>query len=136
MELGADPEVVLARRRTVGAAALRVAIATTDEVWRPVVEAWMLDRLDLEVVRVGSVMELLEVERLDHLDLAVLDHDLPGIDGLVAGAMLREINPAIRLILATASDNSSTRQLAEEIGFSDVMEKTEDGFELHRATRG
>ncbi len=135
MEAGAVPGLMSAGRRAAEGGALRVAIATTDEVWRPVVEAWMLERLDLEVIRVGSVMELLEIDRLDHLDLAVLDHHLPGIDGLVAGAMLREINPAIRLVLATTSVNSRTRQLAEEIGFSDVMEKTEDGFGLHRAAR-
>ncbi len=114
---------------------LRVVIATADDVWRPVVEAWMLERVDLQVVKVRSVLELLDLEDLDRLHLVVLDHHLPGIDGLVAGAMLREINPAARLVLATADPFPTLRQLAEEIGFWDVMEKTEDGFGLHRAAR-
>ncbi len=114
---------------------LRVVIATADDAWRPVVEAWMLERVDLQVVKVRSVMELLDLEDLDRLDLAVLDHHLPGIDGLVAGAMLREINPGARLVLATGEPSHGLRQLAEEIGFWDVMEKTEDGFGLHRAAR-
>lgn len=114
---------------------LRVVVVTADEAWRGVVEAWMLERVDLEVVKVRSVLELLDLEDLDRMDLAVLDHHLPGIDGLVAGAMLREINPGMRLVLATRRPSPDLRQLAAEIGFWDVLEKTEDGFGLHRAAR-
>ncbi len=133
METGAVHEEMRDTRRAVEKGRLRVAIATNDEAWRPVEETLSLERLGLEVIRVGSVTELLEIESLDQLDMAVLDQSLPAVGGLAAGAMLREINPTIRLVLAAPDASWRTRRLAEEFGFAEVMEKTEDGFGLYPA---
>jgi DNA-binding response OmpR family regulator len=56
-------------------------------------------------------------------DVCVLDYRLTGTDGLTLGAMLREINPAARLILVSGELSSSVESLAREHGFRRIFTK-------------
>jgi len=108
-----------------GRRGLRVLIVSRDELWRPSVEAWMLERTELEVSKVRGAAEMLELPDLDRYDLALVDLELDRLDGLTVGAMLREINPAMHLVLAYGERRPSIEAEARESGFTSVVAKDE-----------
>jgi len=107
-----------------------VIVATADAgLWREV-RQWIRQVAGLEAAAVGSSTELLDLPQLDRARLVVIDEALPGAGGLVTGAMVHELHPSARLILAVVEPHPKTRHMAEEIGFSMVMERHRSGFVL------
>jgi two-component system chemotaxis response regulator CheY len=53
---------------------------------------------------------------LDRPDLVLLDLTMPGMHGLDVLSTLRRMDPAARVVVATADIQSSTRVLAEQAG--------------------
>ena len=100
-----------------------VVVATADAEWSREIRDWVDRETGLETTSVASSLELLELDRLSEARLVVLDAALPGSGGLVTGAMLREILPAVRLVLAVDQRCPQMLELAEEIGFTMVVEK-------------
>ncbi len=54
-------------------------------------------------------------ESLD-IDIATLDMNMPGMDGLTLGAKLRELYPNARLSMLTANVQEATRKKADAAG--------------------
>ena len=57
----------------------------------------------------------------DSFDVCILDYRLGGADGLTLGAMLREINPEVQLILLSGELSANIEALALEHGFGRVF---------------
>ena len=67
---------------------------------------------------------------------AVLDLDLPGIDGLTLAGMLRKQRPSMRLIALTARAEADTEQRALAAGFSVFLRKPMSLAQLRAAILG
>ncbi len=123
-------EVVMAVNETDPGGDGVVVVGTSDPSWRKVIGRWAREVSGLEATCAASAVELLDLPRLSRARAAVIDAELPGGGGLVTGAMLRELYPAIRLILAVDRPHPSVLAAAGEIGFTLRMERREDGVVL------
>ena len=63
----------------------------------------MLERLGLTVITAGDGREAVEIYRAGPaaIDLVVLDLTMPRLDGVQAFAELRQVNPDVKVILAS-----------------------------------
>lgn len=74
-----------------------------------------------------------------HPDAIVLDYHMPGIDGLDAIPLLRDVAPDVRIVMFSADDNSDASATALERGATGYVTKNglralDDVMELLRAT--
>jgi len=84
---------------------------------------WLQESCHAEVIAFGSAEEAMAVISPESFDVCVLDYCLTGADGLTLGAMLREINPAARLILVSGELSGNVESLAREHGFGRIFTK-------------
>ncbi len=81
------------------------------------------------VFDVGSAEEGLELLPYTTFQVAFLDHNLPGMDGLVLGQYLRRNNPHLQIALVTGSEESLSkparahdiRVIAKPFDFSEIL---------------
>jgi two-component system response regulator DesR len=82
---------------------LRVLVAEDMRILRDTLVAVLNLEDDLEVVAQVAAGDQIVAEALKHRpDVAVLDVDLPGLDGLSAAALLHEELPSCRVLILTA----------------------------------
>lgn len=70
--------------------------------------------------------EALEIARSNRIQMAVVDHDMPDMDGLVVITKLKEIDPDIRTLLLTGHGDEKLKEATEALN-SDYFEKEEMG---------
>jgi two-component system response regulator AtoC len=68
----------------------------------------------------------IDVARKNPIDLAIVDLQMPGMDGLVTITKLKEINPTLRTILLTGHGNEKVKQATESLN-TVYFEKDEMG---------
>jgi DNA-binding NtrC family response regulator len=92
------------------------ALVIDDDLGVAELIARILLKEDIQVVVAGSAEEGLE--QLPHFvfDLAFLDHNLPGMEGLVLGEFLRRNNPEMQVALVTGEDPSTFEELTRAQG--------------------
>ncbi|MGH6657900.1 MAG: response regulator [Actinocrinis sp.] len=97
--------------------------------------------LDLEpdltvVAQVGRGDEVLgAVERLGGVDVALLDIEMPGLDGLSAAALLRREYPDTKIVILTTFGRPGFLRRALEAGASAFMVKDAPAARLAEAVR-
>lgn len=77
---------------------------------------------------------------LDHaartaFDLAVCDLSMPGMDGLETLKALKEIQPAMEVVIVTGRPTAETRAEALRLGACDYVPKPYGLIEIHEALR-
>ena len=91
---------------------------------------------DFDVVSsVADGRAAVEAARALHPDLVVLDISMPGLNGLEAGAVIRDLPDPPRIVFATAYDDAAIIRAASSLGASAVVRKTEMLTELVPAIR-
>lgn len=91
---------------------------------------------DLEVVaEVGSGGEVLEAARRTRPDVAVLDIEMPGMDGITATAELAREVPETRILIVTTFGRPGYLRRALEAGASGFVVKDTPSEELAEAVR-
>ncbi|MGO1165718.1 MAG: response regulator [Janibacter sp.] len=91
---------------------------------------------DLEVVaEVGSGGEVLEAARRTRPDVAVLDIEMPGVDGITATAELAREVPETRILIVTTFGRPGYLRRALEAGASGFVVKDTPSEELAEAVR-
>lgn len=91
---------------------------------------------DLEVVaEVGSGDEVLEAALRTHPDVAVLDVEMPGMDGIAVAAQLRERVPGTTVLIVTTFGRPGYLRRALEAGASGFVVKDTPSEELAEAVR-
>ena len=91
---------------------------------------------DLEVVaEVGSGDEVLEAALRTRPDVAVLDVEMPGLDGISAAAQLRRALPETRVLIVTTFGRPGYLRRALEAGASGFVVKDTPSAELAEAVR-
>lgn len=102
---------------------VRVLLVDDDPSVLSSIAEWLEVACGAEVTAVGSAEEAMVATQPGSFDVCILDYRLGGANGLTLGAMLREINPAARLILLSGQLSTSLEALAFEHGFGRVFAK-------------
>ncbi len=76
-----------------------------------------------QVIESADGMSALETYYLEKPDLVFLDMTMKGMNGLEVLRKLREIDPAARVVIATADIQSSTRVMTESAGARGFVSK-------------
>ncbi len=74
-----------------------------------------------QVIAAGSAEEGLELLPYHVFDVAILDHRLPGMEGLVLGEYLHRNNPQMEVALMTGDPDPRLHRVAEEGGLTLIM---------------
>ena len=91
---------------------------------------------DLEVVaEVGSGDEVVEAARRTRPDVAVLDVEMPGLDGIAAAGLLREEVPGTKVLIVTTFGRPGYLRRALDAGASGFVVKDTPSDELAEAVR-
>jgi two-component system chemotaxis response regulator CheY len=96
-----------------------------------------LKSLGITILEAEDGMQALEVVRAHAPDVAVVDINMPGMDGLTFTRELRQDARFSKLpiILLTGDRSEETRQKGLEAGASDFIEKPIRGAELQAAVK-
>ncbi len=74
-----------------------------------------LKHLGFDPLKASNGEEALELAQTAPLDLAIVDLKMPGIDGLVTIAKLKEIHPGLKTILLTGHGSDKVKQASDAI---------------------
>jgi two-component system response regulator DesR len=114
----------------------RILLAEDVEVIRETLVALLELEGDLEVVAELASGDRIVPEALERRpDVALLDIDLPGTDGLTAAAELRERLPACRVLILTGLATVDSRGRALAAGVSGFLVKDGPADDLIDAVR-
>jgi CheY-like chemotaxis protein len=106
-----------------------VMIVDDSRVSRMMIKAIVVDaKPDWSVVEAAHGQEALDlVASTPHLDLIILDYNMPGMDGLTLGTELKSHYPNTKSFLLTANIQESTQKKAADAGIEFVKKPiTED----------
>ena len=115
---------------------IRVLLAEDQAMVRGALAALLGLEEDIEVVaQVGSADEIVSTASRLRPDVALLDIELPGGDGLSAAAALRETLPTCRIVMLTTFGRVGYLRRAMSGGAVGFLLKDEPAAELARAIR-
>ena len=77
-----------------------------------------------EPLSVSSGEEAIDIAKKTNIDMAIVDLNMPGIDGLTTITKLKELHPAIKTVLLTGYGNEKIRKAAQALE-SSYFEKDE-----------
>lgn len=75
------------------------------------------------VVEASDGMDALEVFAIENPDAVFLDLNMPGMNGLDVISKLMQLNPAVRIAIASADIQDSTKKIALELGAKVYLHK-------------
>jgi two-component system response regulator DesR len=91
---------------------------------------------DIEVVtQVGRGDEVVAAAIEHDVDVALLDIEMPGLDGLTAAAELRRANPDVKIVILTAFGRPGFMRRAMESGVSGFLVKASPADKLAETVR-
>jgi DNA-binding response OmpR family regulator len=90
----------------------------------------LLAQHGLNALRAYSGQECLELVRSCTVDVIVLDVMMPGMDGLEVCRHLKQVAPALPIILLTAKDDMATRAAGMSLGVSEFVVKPVNNRDL------
>ncbi|GAB2862581.1 response regulator transcription factor [Actinocorallia aurea] len=115
---------------------LRVMLAEDMHIVRAALAALLDLEADIDVVAdVSSGDEILRVARNVRPDVAIIDVDLPGLDGITAAAALRTQLPGVRTLILTGLGSPGTLRRALSAGANGFIVKAAPPEELVGAIR-
>ena len=115
---------------------IRVLLADDQSLVRGALAALLSLEPDLEVVaEVGRGDEVVAAARESKPDVALLDVEMPGLDGIAAAAALRAAVPAVRVAILTTFGRPGYLRRAMEAGALGFVVKDAPADELAEAVR-
>lgn len=115
---------------------IRLLLADDQALVRGAMSALLELETDLEVVaEVGRGDEVVEAARRTTPDVALLDVEMPGMDGLTAAAEVREAVPGCRVLIVTTFGRPGYLRKALECGASGFVVKDTPARQLADAVR-
>ena len=117
-------------------APIRLLIADDQALVRGALSALLGLERDLEVVaEVSSGDQVVRAVREHHPDVALLDVEMPGLDGIEATAALREEFPDVRVLIVTTFGRPGFLRRAMQAGASGFVVKDTPAAQLADAVR-
>ena len=115
---------------------IRLLIADDQALVRGALAALLDLEPDLEVVsEVGRGDEVVEAARTTKPDVALLDVEMPGLDGIEAAAALRNAVPGVRVLMVTTFGRPGYLRRAMEAGAAGFVVKDTPAAQLADAVR-
>jgi two-component system, NarL family, response regulator DesR len=115
---------------------IRLLLADDQELFRTALAALLTLQPDFEVVAsVGRGDEVAAAARADQPDVALLDIEMPGIDGLAAAALLARELPQCRSLMLTTFGRAGNLRRAMESGAWGFVVKDDPPEKLADAIR-
>ncbi|MGV9409724.1 response regulator transcription factor [Nocardia sp. NPDC003693] len=115
---------------------IRVLVAEDMRLLRETLVAALELEDDIEIVAaLDGGTAIVRTAIAERADVAIVDIDLPGVDGLTAAAELRERHPGCRVLILTALANPAHLKRAMDIGAGGFLLKDSPRHELVRAVR-
>lgn len=93
----------------------------------------ILEKAGHQIDEVDSGLAALEQYSLEKYNLVFLDLTMPGMHGLEVLAKLRELDPAARVIIATADIQQSSYALAQQARATGYVTKPFREDQIHQA---
>ena len=91
-----------------------------------VVTRRILEKRDFECLVANSGEEALEILQSTHLDIVLMDVNMPGMNGMETTRKIREFNPSIPVIALTAVEVGEMKDEILEAGMNDIINKPYD----------
>ena len=107
----------------------RILVIDDDKNVRRFMQA-VLEEEHYTVFTAGNGEEALALMESQHVDLAVLDIMMPGMDGYTFTRVLRESDSDLPILMVSAKQLPADRKLAFKVGTDDYMTKPVDPEEL------
>jgi two-component system, NarL family, response regulator DesR len=115
---------------------IKVLLAEDQVMIREALAALLSFEDDIEVVaQVGRGDEVTEAARRTGPDIALLDIEMPGMDGLTAAAELRQASPGVKIIILTTFGRPGFLRRAMESGVSAFLVKDSPADKLTQTIR-
>jgi two-component system response regulator DesR len=115
---------------------IRVLLADDQHLVRGALAALLSMESDIEIAaEVGRGDEVVDAVRDKSVDVAVLDIEMPGLDGIAVTAILREQVPSCRVLVVTTFGRPGYLRRAMAAGASGFMVKDSPAERLAQAIR-
>lgn len=115
---------------------LRILLAEDVHMVRGALVALLQLQPDFQVVaQVERGDEVLQATLENKPDVAIIDIDMPGMDGLSAAALVQERLPSCRTLMLTGIDKPGTLRRCLQVGVAGLMLKNEPPGSLAKAVR-
>lgn len=115
---------------------IRLLLADDQALVRGALSALLNLESDIEVVaEVGAGTDVVEAARASAPDVAMLDIEMPGMDGIAATAALREALPDVRVLIVTTFGRPGYLRRALQAGASGFVVKDTPATQLAEAVR-
>jgi two-component system response regulator DesR len=115
---------------------IRLLIADDQALVRGALSALLSLESDIEVVaEVGRGDEVVDAALASRADVAVLDIEMPGMDGIAAAAALRAAQPTCRVLIVTTFGRPGYLKRAMQAGASGFVVKDTPAAQLADAVR-
>jgi two-component system response regulator DesR len=115
---------------------IRVLLAEDQAMIREALAALLSFEDDIEVVaQVGRGDEVTQAAREARPDVALLDIEMPGMDGLAAAAELRRLVPGMKIVILTTFGRPGYLRRAMESGVSGFIVKDSPADKLAQTIR-
>lgn len=115
---------------------IRLLLADDQALVRGALSALLALESDFEVVaEVGTGDAVLDAVREHRPDVALLDVEMPGLDGIAAAAAIREEFPEVRVLMVTTFGRPGYLRRALQAGASGFVVKDTPAAELADAVR-
>ncbi len=114
---------------------MNILIADDDALQRELLHGF-LEKQGYRVFSAGDGLEALQIFRREPVQLALLDHRMPGLTGDQALAAMKTLNPLIRAIMITAYGEVETAVRVMKLGADDFLEKPIDLTRLLEKIQG
>lgn len=115
---------------------IRLLLADDQALVRGALAALLGLESDLEVVaEVGSGDVVVEAARRSNPDVALLDVEMPGMDGIAAAAALKEAMPQVRILMVTTFGRPGFLRRAMRSGAEGFVVKDTPAAQLAEAVR-
>lgn len=125
------------KREHEGARRLRVLIADDMAAVRQELSITLSLLGELEIVGMAqNGAEAIRLARTLRPDVALLDLEMPGVDGLAAASVIKGSDAGCRIVALTIHGDAATRRAAEDAGVDVFIEKGAPLATLVHALRG
>lgn len=115
---------------------IRLLLADDQALVRGALAALLNLESDLQVVaEVGSGDKVLQAVRTHRPDVALLDVEMPGLDGIAAAALIREQAPEVRVLIVTTFGRPGFLRRALQAGACGFVVKDTPAAQLADAVR-
>ena len=101
----------------------KVVLFVDDEEVVLTVGSLMLQKLGCNVLTASKGQEAIEIFKKNQVDFVVLDMQMPGMNGYEIYYHLKEIQPKVKILLASGYTGDQSEKRIESIGFNGYLQK-------------